>query len=373
MDRGGAEMRTLDVMRTTNPQANRLDYCALSDVTGELEPEIRQLGGQVHHCRMDLLFALRFIRLLRREKYDVVHSHVLLVSGFILLLARIAGVPIRIAHFRSTGDREVASHLRKLRDRILRYMLDTSATRILAVSKGALEANWLSHKLRDSRCQVIYSGINAKAFEGVIDSRQTRAEIGVPLEGPLFIHVGRFAPAKNHDRLIDIFKNVHELQPTARLMLVGGGEASIRSRVESKVERLGLDKAVLFLGTRTDIPKLMLASDVMIFPSLWEGLPGVLLEAVAAGLPTVTSDVPGALEVASYFDSITPVSLKCSDAEWAHKILNVYDKIRAGGVLPHGRSAFAGTPFDLEVSRSLLEEVWQAPLSEISRDEGTAR
>jgi glycosyltransferase involved in cell wall biosynthesis len=373
MDRGGAEMRTLDVMRTTTSEAYKLDYCALSGETGELEPEIQQLGGRVHHCKLDVLFIIRFYRLLRRERYDVVHSHVLLVSGFILFLARAAGVPNRIAHFRSTGSRENAGFPRRIRDSILRFMLDKSATRILAVSNGALDANWLSFKPMDHRCQVLYSGINAGAFEDAVDHRRVRGELDIPPDSPLFIHVGRFNPAKNHERLLDIFKLVHESLPTARLMLVGGGDASIRTRLQSRIQRLGLEKAVFLLGTRDDIPILMLTSDVMIFPSLWEGLPGVLLEAVAAGLPTVTSDVPGALEIAEHFESIKPMSLGCSDVEWAQAIVSLYHSRRSNSALPIGRSAVAGTPFDLDVSRSLLEEAWQAGTPPVLRRESSTR
>ena len=104
MQPGGAEVRLLELMGRLCPHEFRVDICALSGLSGSLDPRVRALGGRVVPLRLDLSAPWRFLRLLRQERYDVVHSHVLFASGAILALAARAGVPVRVAHFQATED-----------------------------------------------------------------------------------------------------------------------------------------------------------------------------------------------------------------------------------------------------------------------------
>src|SRR5579863_9751693 len=102
MDRGGAETRTLELLRALDRRIYIFEFCSLSGQRGELDDEIVALGGKVHLLRLNAAFPSAFLYLLRKRQFAAVHSHVHLFTGIILLLAAVAGVPNRIAHFRST-------------------------------------------------------------------------------------------------------------------------------------------------------------------------------------------------------------------------------------------------------------------------------
>ena len=134
MNRGGAELRTLDVVRRSAGDGVVHEFATLTGREGVLADEIRALGGAVHPCALDASFAPRFIALIRRRRISVVHSHVFLTSGLVLALARAAGVPRRIAHFRSTSDGQPSTLRRRAYRRAMRALLDVAATDILGVS-----------------------------------------------------------------------------------------------------------------------------------------------------------------------------------------------------------------------------------------------
>lgn len=125
--------------------------------------------------------------------------------------------------------------------------------------------------------------------------RGTRSEFGLPPECPLVVHVGSFTPEKNHKELIEAFAHVVAGVPEARLLLVGDGP--LRVAAEGQVEAVGLGSAVTFAGAVADAARVIAAADVLALPSLREGLPGVILEAGAARVPTVAYDVGGVGEV----------------------------------------------------------------------------
>ena len=222
MGRGGAEMRTLEILRHIDPQSYRFHFCAVSGLPGRLDHEIRALGGEVHRLRISLVgFPRRFRGLVRRYRFDVVHSHVHFSSGFLLRLAAQGGAPIRVIHFRSSQDYGGSGPGRRIYRKLMCHWINRYATSILAVSKAAMTGAWGPHWRADSRCRVVYDGLEVPAFEGARDRRGVAREFGFPEEAPLYIHVGSLAKPKNHLRLVSIFSQVLKNQPAARLLLVG--------------------------------------------------------------------------------------------------------------------------------------------------------
>ena len=317
MNRGGAEMRTLELMAQLDPREYRFEFCALSGMPGDLDDEIRKLGGSVHLVKLDWRFPWRFTRFLRRENYPAVHSHVHYFSGYVLRLARKAGVRRRIAHFWTTGERGKEGLARRWQTRLMRHWLDRYATDLLSVSEGAMRASWGERWTEDRRCRVVYDALDPRRYAIAESRKALRDEEGIPSDCPVYIHVGNMAPPKNHARLVSIFKVIHEMEPQARLVLVGRGGNQIEKQVVEAVEQAGLQQHVLRLGVRTDVPRLLRMADVMVFPSLWEGLPGVVMEAAAVGTPVVASDLPGVQEVARYVSGNRILPLTASDEEWA--------------------------------------------------------
>jgi glycosyltransferase involved in cell wall biosynthesis len=317
MDRGGAETRTLELFRVLDRRLYIFEFCALSGHPGELDAEIVALGGKVHLVKSNARFPWAFLCLLRSQRFATVHSHVHLFTGIILLLAAIAGVRQRIAHFRSTADGKGNSLWRRGRNWVLRFLLRQVATDIVGVSRAALEITLGSAWQADSRCQVVYSGVAVERFQVVAEATGVRDEFGFPRDATLIIHVGRLSPEKNHERLVRIFLRFAQLVPDARLLMVGKRDASIESRIAAIPETRQDAGRIVFAGVREDIGRLLAASDLMLFPSLREGLPGAVVEAAAAGIPVLASDIPGISELALQLPGVQAVSLACGDDHWA--------------------------------------------------------
>ncbi|MFZ5477958.1 MAG: glycosyltransferase [Myxococcota bacterium] len=344
MNRGGAELRTLELMPALDPRF-RLAFCSLSGLAGDLDARVRELGGTVHPCRLDAAFPLRFRALLRELRPAVVHSHVHLTSGYVLAWAAAAGVRGRVAHLRSMGDGRPDTAARVARRRVLRALTTRFATRVLAVSEGALDASFGAAWRGDPRFRVLYAGLDPARFTTPVDRDAVRARLGARPGEPVWVHVGSMQAAKNHARLARLFAAFARRRPAARLWLVGRPDRAIAAGLAG--ERVAL------LGERDDVPALLAAADLMVFPSVREGLPGAVLEARAAGLPVVASDLPGVEEIARRVSGVCCLSLDAPDEDWL---------AAAEGALAAPRTApgeaLAGTPFEVAASARAHEAVW---------------
>lgn len=361
MKRGGAELRTIEVMRRMCDSDIEFHFCALSGLPGEFDDEIYSLGGYVHLVSYrDWRFPYYFSRLLHRHHIDVVHSHVFYVSGFIVWLARIAGVRQRIVHFRSSQDGVRLSWFRRIRNWMLKGMINQYATAILGVSASALAQAWRSDWSQDDRCQVIYNGLDMSPFRHEHSVRkELLTELQLDVDTRLLIHVGRLTLAKNHLRLLQIFAELIERldNMAVHLLLIGELDDHIYPATLKLIHTLNLTKKVSFLGRRTDVPELLFAADMMLFPSLYEGLPGAVLEACATGLPILASDIPVIKEIADYLPTLQYLSLEKSDSEWAATITNILNREKSGQ-RSTAQAAFEKTPFSLEMSVRLYEALW---------------
>jgi glycosyltransferase involved in cell wall biosynthesis len=132
------------------------------------------------------------------------------------------------------------------------------------------------------------TGIDFSAFQAEYDRAQIRAELGIPASSLVVGHVASFRHQKNHRFLVEIAQELLLRQPDAIFLLVGKGE--LKPSIEQLVHTRGIDHAFRFLGERTDVARILHAADVFVLPSLYEGLPRVLLEAQAAGLPCIASN-----------------------------------------------------------------------------------
>jgi glycosyltransferase involved in cell wall biosynthesis len=369
---GGAEKRTLEVAQYIHRhpelgQRIQSDYCVLSGQRGELDEEAQALGGTVHYLPLRKSgFSKRFVALLRERRYDVVHSHVHYPSGILLALARLAGTPNRIAHFRSQSDGK-RNLLRKPFRWLMKRLIDRSATHILGVSRCVMDAVWGPHWFCDKRCQVIYNGIDlgdAMDFESGEGRARLLASLGLPSDTRLIIHVGSYRRAKNHKRLIEIFHQVHQQSPQSHLLLIGDLSAG-RDQLTRQIAGYDLEKAVHFLGLQKNVPQLLRSADLMIFPSLWEGLPGAILESLAMGIPVVASDIPPHREIAGWLPGVTLVPLNVSDEQWARRVNSL--RCPTSQTRAEAWRAFTESPFSLEQSVASLIAVWQERDSSMDR------
>ena len=354
MNRGGAEMRTLELFRCLDPNCYRFEFCTLSGERGELDDEIVRLGGKVHMLALNLSFPREFLQLLRDNSFSAVHSHVHYFSGILLRLAAKAGTPQRIAHFRSTADGKGANLWRRARNFVLKRWIDKYATDILGVSRATLDGALGDRWQADPRCNVIYSGIDCCPGDLQPDPKGVRNEFGLPIAATLLIHVGRMTAEKNHERLIRIFSAFLRHVPNSYLLLVGALKEPANSRIQKLLRDFAVNGRVIAAGTRTDVRRLLLAADLMVAPSLREGLPGAVLEAVAGGTPVLASDIPEMIEVAEYLP-IKTMSLLESDETWATASVELCeDKALRTRLL----DAFSESPFTMPPSAAAFRKMY---------------
>lgn len=373
MRRGGAEMRTLDVMRWIDRSRYQLHFCALSGLPGELDGDIEALGGQVHRLPLGPLFPLRFRALLRRERFDVVHSHVHYASGYVMRLAAAFGVPIRVTHFRNTSDGNRRTMARHAQQRILRRWIDRHATHILAVSEGAMRAGWSDDWEHDSRCHVVYNGLDLSRYQGTATRDAVRHEFGLPVASRLFVHVARMVTQKNHTRVVEIFGEIAAGDAHAYLLLVGRPSVDIERRIRKRIDQLQLHTRVIVAGERNDVPRLLRAANLLLLPSLWEGLPGVVLEASAVGLPVLASDLPGCREIARQCDSVRCLPLAACDQQWAiyaRYLARPLISVASDDCVP--ASPLEGTEFEIGRCVRTLARIWDGEVPSVVPHSGAS-
>ena len=294
MNCGGAETLIMNIYRNIDREKVQFDF--LVNVFDKMfyEDEITALGGRIF--RMPFLTKVT-PPVYERNLYDffkehgeirTVHSHLETTTGLILKQARRAGVPVRIAH--SHNSRYTRVGLKYAPENAFkaycRRKIVPNATLLLGCSE--LANDWLYGK-DGKRAEIVRNGIETEkyAFSEAVRT-EVRRELGIGRDTKVIGHVGRFNDQKNHLFLIDIFEKYHTMNPDSLLLLVG--EGILMEQIREKTARLGLADCVRFLGLRGDVSRLMQAFDVFVLPSKFEGLPLVIVEAQAAGLPCLAAN-----------------------------------------------------------------------------------
>jgi glycosyltransferase involved in cell wall biosynthesis len=325
MNRGGTETWLMHVLRHIDRDRFQMDFLVYADQQYAYTDEIQALGSQILSCPTPAkpwIFAANFKRILRNNaRYDIIHVQVHLFSGYVLHLAQQAGIRARIIHSHNdtSSIESTANWKRKLYSVLMKWWIDRNSTVGLAASHMAAVDLFGSSWEHDSRWRTLYCGVDLAPFSAPIETANIRTELGIPADAIVIGHVGRFESQKNHQFLIEIAAEIAKMEPNMRLVLAGIG--SLRTEIEAKVMQMGLSEKVIFLGTRPDVPRLMRGlMDVFLFPSRYEGLGLVLVEAQAAGLPCIFSDV-----VPPEADLVKPLvqrlSLSRSASDWAKIVL----------------------------------------------------
>jgi glycosyltransferase involved in cell wall biosynthesis len=330
MNRGGIETWLMHVLRNIDRDQFQMDFLVHSQQPCPYDDELLELGSKILYCpyhSKPWLYGPAFRRLMREHgPYDIVHSHVHDYSGFVLRLAHRSHIKGRIAHSHNDTihfDNQSNLVRRKYLD-LMRYWIKRYASVGLACSQEAAKALYGVAWNNDSRWHVLHCGLDFSPFYRDVDSTLIRAELGIPKDAWVIGHVGRFVKQKNHAFLVAIAREIIQHVPNAHFLLVG--EGTLRQEIESKVMHAGLRDAFTFAGSRPDVPQIMHgAMDAFLLPSLFEGLGLVLVEAQAAGLPCIFSDVvPPEADIVQPL--ITRVSLSQSAEVWAKQVFSTYSK-----------------------------------------------
>lgn len=328
MLRGGIQTFVIENMKYFDKDKIQIDYLLLDDgVEYELEKELVKLGANVYKLKniwiRKLTDYIKYNKELdnffcNHHDYHVIHMHSSSKNYMVLKKAKKYGIPVRIAHSHNIGFQS-KNKLQILLGNILKKPLKKYATNYFACSEMA--GKWLFGKktLQRGKVKIIHNAVDLEKFDMDKKRRdEIRKELGI--QKKLVIgHVGRFTEQKNHTFLIDIFSEIHKLNKDTTLMLVGIGEKE--NNIKQKVESLGLKNDVLFMGFKNNVNELMWAMDLFVFPSNFEGLGLVLIEAQATGMPCFTSKdvVP---EEAKVTDLLQFISLDNNANEWANIIMS---------------------------------------------------
>lgn len=285
MNRGGLETMLMNYYRNINRENIQFDFLVHRENRADYDDEIEQLGGKIYRLSVLNPFSIRYRKELdsffkNHPEYQIVHVHQDCLSSVILKAAEKNHVKVRIAHSHNANQDRNLKYPIKL---FYRRFIEKYSTCLMACGEAA--GNWM------------FSGAPFQILNNAIDSEQysfdktkrikTREKFGIGEKELVIGHIGRFSQQKNHEFIIKVFDEILK-RTDAILLLVGDGE--LRSETEKQAEDLGIKDKIIFAGVRSDVPDLLQAMDVFLFPSLYEGLPVTMVEAQAAGLQCVISD-----------------------------------------------------------------------------------
>ena len=332
MNRGGLETMLMNYYRHMDRSRVQFDFLTHREYDADYGEEIRQLGGILYHMPVLNPFSPGYRKTLGdffddHPEYKIVHVHQDCLSGVILHVAKEHGVSVRIAHSHNANQQKDLKYPIKL---LFRNCIPKYATKLMACGEDA--GKWM---FRGVPFEILSNAIPAADLTfNEEQKRIQREKWGIHPHELLVGHVGNFTLQKNHLFLLEIFNEIQK-RTSAKLMLIG--KKLQRSDIEAKIQELNLQDKVILTGVRRDVPALLQAMDVFVFPSLHEGLPLTMVEAQASGLPCLISDkVPIECKMT---EAVQQIALTESPTIWADKVIeaakmprkNTYEEIRAAG------------------------------------------
>ncbi|RKT79774.1 glycosyltransferase involved in cell wall biosynthesis [Terracoccus luteus] len=336
LDVGGAERMLLQTTRRLVAEGHsRHTVVALSGRHGRLTGDFAAAGVPDVPCATTpwATFPVRLALTLRRLRPDVVVSHVSLASGLVLLVAAAVGVRRRVAVMHSDGDGRPGSRVRRAYRAVSRVLLRLGATTVVGVTPSTLA---FSGRRPGPTAVVLPNAVDLTRFTPE-DAGASRRALGLPSSGRVLLHVGRGSPEKNRAALVPLLR---ELDDDAVLLLAGAADAGDLGPVGDDVRHRVHD-----LGLLDDVRPAVAAADVLVLPSVREGLPLVVLEALAAGRPVVASDLPGIRAACGDLDGVTLVAPAAGPAAFAAAVRRTLDD----AVPPDRvRATMVGSSHDLE-------------------------
>ncbi len=301
----------------------RIDFVNPAIAPKRLKKEIKANGGRVYEVVMRNYRPLQYMgylaRIINKGNYDIIHCHgnsaTLAVE---LIVAKLCKVKVRIAHcHNSTCDHKIIHY-------ILKPLFNHSLTHAFACSEKA--GTWIYGK---KKFTVINNGIPVMDYFYHEEIRnQYRKALGYE-EHKVIGHIGHFSYQKNQEFLIQVFSQLYKSDNTYRLLLIGDGD--LKMELTKQVKDLGLTEVVCFYGETLEVPNLLQAMDIFVFPSRFEGLGIAVIEAQSSGLPCIVSDaIP---QEAKVTDLIHYLSLTDSIDLWVDTIVKLNEFERKGNGL----------------------------------------
>lgn len=323
MNRGGAETLAMNIFRSVDREKLVFDFAVHTNEECHYDKEIEALGGKIYRFpryngKNHFVYTKMWKEFLSQHpEYKVVHAHIYGPTSVFLPICKKFGI-YTVAHSHTCNPK---TGLRQKIVDLYTVPVRNMADYLFACSQNSGEWMFGKNVSKRKNYRVLNNGINIDEFKFNREYRdEIRKELGIENKF-VVINVSRFHLQKNHDLLIKVFAKIKERNDNAVLLLVGDGQR--KAELQKLAEDLGVGDSVIFAGVRSDVNKILSASDVFVMTSFFEGLPVSLVEAQASGIQIVVSDTVS--NEVKLTDLIENCSLNDSIDVWADTILK-YDK-----------------------------------------------
>tara|TARA_R110002012_G_scaffold321781_1_gene551364 strand:- start:1799 stop:2893 length:1095 start_codon:yes stop_codon:yes gene_type:complete len=296
LDSGGLENYLLRFLGFAKENIQATVYCKAGYI-GNLEEDYLEVGAKIIPFKLGMFTILDYYKLFKEFKlqnYDAVVDFTGNFAAFPLATAMKAGVKKRIAFYRGSTNHFKEDFWRLKYNNYLNFLIPKVATSVLANSKAALNFFFENIWEKDEQYGIVYNGIDQFSF--LTTKKDLRKELNIPLNAFVVGHVGRYNIAKNHSTLIKV---AFELcKNNSNIYFIFCGNKTIEN-LSDEVKKENLDLQIKLLGFRKDIINVLNTLDCFYFPSITEGQPNALIEAMMVGLPFVASDIEPIRETVS--------------------------------------------------------------------------
>lgn len=320
---GGISTIIFNLGKNIDSQKIIFDYLIIGRPKNESYlKEIENKGGKVFFIKnnffklFNLFFEIR--KLKNKEKYKIVHinisiAYLALIYSFICYLS---GFKIILVHSHAAGIEGKYKYIKKIFHKISKAIIPLFTTEFIACSH--LAAEWMFPKKYLKKIFILKNGIDSKKFKFNVEKRKELRK-KLLLENSFVLgHIGRMVDIKNHRFIIEVFKEIKLIIPESKLLLIGTGP--LENELKRYVKNLKLEKDVLFLGVKTDVENYLQVMDIFLFPSKFEGLGIVGVEAQASGLNCLISNkVPKEIKCTDFCEFLSIYDLK----KWIVKIKEI--------------------------------------------------
>jgi len=296
---GGIQQQILNLLKSYDRELINPVFCCLGP-RKELAAEIEALGVEVialgykRYSRFNPSIFFDLAKILREKNIQVIRTHKYRSNLYGRIAARLAHTPVVVS---SEHNIYLDKELRFGR-RLINRLLSRWTDRLVAVSEAIRQGVVQYDRVPEAKTMVIHNGAELGRFSGERKGKAVREEFGVAPDAPLLGLVGRLVPSKGIEYLLEAMELILSRHPSAKLAIVG--EGALMEGLKAQAAALGVSESVIFTGNRRDVPDILDALDIFVLSSVKEGLPNSIIEAMASGLPIVSSDVGGVSELISH-------------------------------------------------------------------------
>lgn len=341
VNRGGAETFIMKMYRELDKSKYKIDFCVSDKKKGFYDDEIKSYGGEIYYIvgktQNPFKHCIDFFKLVKRNNYAAVCNIASNSATTIdLLIARAAGTKKLV--MRATNS-DITEKKVKTVHNALKFLNVVVPTVKFAPSTEAAVFTFGKRAVKNKNFKLLHNAVDLDIYKYDEDARtQVRRELNLENKNVVG-HVGRFSTQKNHSFLIEVFNEIAKKDANAHLVLVGIGE--LMDEIREKVKNYNLSEKVIFLGSRSDVPRLLNAFDVLLFPSFYEGMPNVVIESQATGLPCIVSDT--ITKEADITGLVTYLPLSAGAEKWCDTVLE-----KGGTERKNQKEAFVKNGYDIQ-------------------------